>query len=82
MDQKAPERVKYVIKHCNTKVNIFYDTKQKNRRLTSREFEEELIASKIWGHRPRTYLLDIPFYDNVPITPVIPKLNFDLNYKE
>ncbi len=52
---------------------------QKNRRLTSKEFEEELLCSKIWGHRPRTFLLDKPFYDSVPWTPLV---NFDLGYKK
>lgn len=51
-----------------------------NRRLTSKEFEQELIDSRIWGHRPRQYLKDKPFYDFLPITPVIPKINFDLGF--
>lgn len=54
----------------------------KNRRLTTKEREQELIDSKIWGHYPRDYIFDMPFYKNLPITPVIPKINFDLNYKE
>lgn len=61
------------------KVTLFPEP-QRNRRLTSKEYEEELLCSKIWGHKPRTYLLDIPFYDKIPITPKVPYVNFDLNY--
>lgn len=62
-------------------VNLFGDP-PKNRRLTAKEREQELIDSKIWDHYPRDYIFDMPFYKNMPITPVVPKLNFDLNYKE
>ena len=55
---------------------------QKNRRMTPREFKEELEESAIWDHWPRTYILDKPHYKNIPITPVIPKVNFDLMFKE
>lgn len=58
-----------------------FGTTQKNRRLTAKEKEEEIKDSIIWDHYPREYLLDIPFYKNMPITPVIPSINFDLNYK-
>lgn len=54
----------------------------KNRRMTPRERQEELEESKIWGHYPRDYIFDFPFYKNMPITPIIPKLNFDLNFTE
>lgn len=48
--------------------------------MTAKEYEEELQESKIWGHFPRNYILDKPFYKNMPITPVIPRVNFDLGY--
>lgn len=51
-----------------------------NRRMTPKEFKEELEESAIWGHRPRTFIKDKPFYDFLPITPIIPKINFDLGY--
>lgn len=50
--------------------------------MTPKEFAEELEESKIWGHKPRTFILDSPYYDFLPITPKIPKINFDLCYKE
>lgn len=53
-----------------------------NRRLTPKEFEQELIDSKIWGHKPRTFIKDTPFYDFLPITPIIPRVNFELGYKQ
>lgn len=53
-----------------------------NRRMNSREFAEELQEAAIWGHRPRTFIKDKPFYDFLPITPIIPKLNFELGFKE
>lgn len=62
------------------KVNLFGDPTP-NRRLTPKEFEEELQESKIWGHRPRLYIKDKPFYDFLPITPKIPFVNFDLGFK-
>lgn len=49
--------------------------------MTPKEFEEELKESKIWGHRPRLYIKDKPFYDFLPITPKIPFVNFDLGFK-
>lgn len=65
----------------------------KNRRLTPKEREEELLDSKIWDHYPRDYIFDMPFYKNMIITPLVPKLkhpkphlpptvNFDLNFTE
>lgn len=53
-----------------------------NRRLTSKEFEWELEASKIWGHKPRVFLKDKPFYDFLPPTPIIPRVNFELGFKK
>lgn len=66
---------------CNFKVNMFGD-KPPNRRLTPKEYEEEISESKIWKHRPRQFLYDIPFYDFLPPTPVIPRVNFELGYKK
>ncbi len=54
---------------------------KKNRRFTAREFQDELEESKIWCRPPRAYIFDKPFYPWVPPTPVIPKVNFDLNYQ-
>lgn len=65
---------------CNFKVNMFGDPTP-NRRLTPAEFEQELLDSKIWKHRPRQYIKDKPFYDFLPPTPIIPRINFDLGYQ-
>lgn len=50
--------------------------------MTPKEFQEELQEAAIWDHYPRKYILDRPWYKNLPITPIIPKLNFDLNFSE
>lgn len=50
--------------------------------MNAKEFAEELKEAAIWDHYPRTYILDRPHYKNIPITPIIPKLNFDLNFTE
>lgn len=55
--------------------------KPKNRRFTKKEFELELEVCKIFRRPPRTFFHDKPFYPYVPPTPVVPKVNFDLNYK-
>lgn len=61
----------------SVKVLLFPDEKQRNRRMNSREYAEELIESKIWDHYPRNYILDKPFYKNMTPEPLV---NFDLNY--
>lgn len=50
--------------------------------MTPKEREEEIQEAKIWDHYVRDYILDMPFYKNMPITPLVPRLNFELNYKE
>lgn len=54
---------------------------KKNRRFTPKEFQDELEISKIFLRPPRTYFYDTPFYPIFPPTPIIPKVNFDLNYQ-
>lgn len=64
---------------------MFGQRKIKNRRLTSKEFEEELWQAKAFHRPPRTMLLDPPFYPWIPITPLAnqtPVVNFHLNFKE
>lgn len=53
-----------------------------NRRLTPWELQEEKEIAGIFGRPMRTFLKDTPFYPQFPITPKVPKLNFDLNFKE
>lgn len=54
----------------------------KNRRLTLQEQETDIWLASIFK-RPRTYYTkDIPYYPWLPPTPKIPKVNFDINYKE
>lgn len=50
--------------------------------MTPKEKEEEIQEAKIWGHYVRDYILDKPFYTKMPITPLVPRLNFELNYKD
>lgn len=49
-----------------------------NRRMTSKEYAEELFDAKCWGRVPRTHIFDKPFYS---LCPEVPKytVNFDLN---
>lgn len=55
---------------------------QKNRRFTPAELETEIMLAS-WMKRPvRTYVNDTPFYPWLPITPIVPFPNFDLNFKE
>lgn len=54
---------------------------KKNRRLTPNEFADELEIAKIFKRPPRNYLYDQPFYPYLPITPKVPRVNFDLNYQ-
>lgn len=56
---------------------MFGNKVKKNRRMNSREFAEELEESKIWGHKPRTYIQDRPFYTDMNIEPLV---NFSLNF--
>lgn len=49
-----------------------------NRRLNSKEFAEELEDSAIWGHKPRTYIQDRPFYTHIIPEPLV---NFQLNFQ-
>lgn len=53
-----------------------------NRRLTPWEEQEEREVAKIFGRPMRTFIKDKPFYPQFPPTPLIPKLNFDLNFKQ
>lgn len=57
---------------------MFGQKKIKNRRFTPKEFEDELLVSRIWRRRPRTYILDPPDYDLSVIEPLV---NFELNFK-
>lgn len=68
------------MKKPTIKVNLFGYTPQ-NRRMTPKELEEEISESKIWGHYVRQYILDRPHYKDMPITPKVPFVNFDLGYK-
>lgn len=57
---------------------MFGQSTVKNRRFTPKEFEDELLVSRIWRRRPRTYLFDMPDY-NIEIPE--PLVNFKLNYQ-
>nr|UHS18448.1 MAG: hypothetical protein [Betatorquevirus sp.] len=68
---------------CKNKVTLFdCKTKHKNRRITGPDFQTELELAA-WMHRPpRYYHDDKPFYPWLPPTPIVPVVNFDLNYKQ
>lgn len=55
----------------------------KNRRFTSKEFEQELLEAKCWKRRPRMYIFDKPDYDLPVIEPLVNiGVNFSLNFKD
>lgn len=60
---------------------MFPESKQKNRRLTAKERSEDIQDAIIWGRYVKNYLLETPYYKDVPITPKIPFVNFDLGFK-
>lgn len=61
---------------------MFPEKTKKLTPITGRDWEDELWLSK-WMHRPmRRFLEDMPTYPWVPITPKVPKVNFDLNFTE
>ena len=57
---------------------MFGQSNVKNRRFTCKEFEDELIVSRIFRRRPRTYIFDPPDYNLDIIEPLV---NFELNFK-
>lgn len=59
-------------------------TKPKPRRMTPKEFEDELIQAKAFCRPPRQMWGDTPFYPWLPPTPLanLPLVNFRLNYTE
>ncbi len=64
------------------KTSIFGDTVVKNRRLTPKEYEDELIVAKAFCRPPRNYIYDPPFYPWLPPAPIVPFVNFSLNFKD
>lgn len=58
---------------------MFGPPEVKNRRMTPKEYEDELQIAKIFGRVPRQFILDKPFY---PYVPPVDKytVNFDLNF--
>lgn len=61
---------------------MFGQKRIKNRRFTSKEFEQELQESKIWKRRPRQYIFDPPDYELNIIEPLVNfDVNFSLNFK-
>lgn len=63
-------------------VNLFEPVQKKNRRMTPWEKQEEKEISKIFMRPERDFIFDFPYYPFFPPTPVIPKINFDLGYKQ
>lgn len=57
---------------------MFGQSNVKNRRFKPYEFEDELLVSRIFRRRPRTYIFDPPDYNLDIIEPVV---NFALNFK-
>lgn len=55
----------------------------KNRRFTSKEFEQELEDARCWKRRPRRFIFDMPDYDLRVIEPIVNfDVNFQLNFKD
>lgn len=54
----------------------------KNRRMNSKEYMEELWLATWMKRPPCTMIHDKPFYPWLPPTPVVPSVNFKLNFDE
>lgn len=50
--------------------------------MTPWEKQEERELARIFKRPERHYIYDPPTYPWLPITPLVPKLNFDLNFQE
>lgn len=55
-------------------------TNKKNKRFSAKDFETELELCKIFRRPPRTFPTDPPFYPWLPPAPIIPCVNFSLNF--
>ena len=53
-----PTKIRII--NSRIRVNLF-DTPTPNRRMTPKEYKEELEESIIWDHYPRQYIKDKPF---------------------
>lgn len=57
-------------------------TRKKNRRFTHKEYELELEMCKVFRRPPRQFVDDPPFYPWLPPAPIVPCVNFLLNFKD
>ncbi|AXQ65981.1 MAG: hypothetical protein [Anelloviridae sp.] len=62
------------LKIIKLKTSMFGDDLTRNRRLTPKELEDELLTCRIWKRRPRSYIRDHPYYDPI----FEPLVNFKL----
>lgn len=65
------------IKKCIVK-QLLFEKPPVNRRMTAKEFADELEDAKIWHRHPRTHIFDKPCYPWVQENPRY-MVNFDLN---
>lgn len=71
-------KIKY---KCVKTVNLF-DTPRQNRRFYPHEEQTEKELA-IWLKRPkRDFFYDPPFYPWLPPEPIVPKVNFELGFKQ
>lgn len=49
--------------------------------MTPWEQQEEKELATVFRRPQRKYIYDKPYYPWLPPTPIIPSVNFDLNYK-
>lgn len=50
--------------------------------MTPKEFEDELLVSRIFRRRPRTYINDKPDYELYKLQIFEPLVNFEINFKD
>ncbi len=60
---------------------MFGDTVKKNRRLNVYELQDEIETAKAFCRPVKSYIYDTPYYPFFPPTPIVPKVNFNLNFK-
>lgn len=60
---------------------MFGDRTIKNRRFTPKEMQDEIELAAIFRRPVRSFIFDVPTYPFIPPAPIVPMVNFNLNYK-
>lgn len=58
------------------------ENKPKNRRFQPHELETEKWLATLFKRPLRSFIHDHPYYPYLPPAPIVPFVNFDLNYNK